>query len=563
MRTRRRSWARTAPIAVCVAALGLVGVVPPAASAASPLSPGPYLLTTRIHVGPDARMVYANGNLFVSSGSKGSAVFVYSPAGKLLHSITGEPGAAGMVLSADGGTLYVAQSAGDKISEIDTSTFAHSELPVDSCPTNVALAAGRLFYSFGCDPGADTSGVSSIDPTSGGTPVPTGDPLPTTPQMIYAPPVLEGAGDVLAVLGVGVEPAQLQTYTASADGDVSTLGDLTDSNAPRDMSISSDGAHLLVANAISGFTEYATATMHQEAAFNVSAGFAAGVALSPDGTHFAGGVQGPGGLVSLYDTTSSTPIWQRLAATSLTSTWTDGLAADVLPGSLTFAADGAQVYGLVSAAFSNAPFLFASSIATSATSLHLSVKSSGASHPVSVSATLSTPGTVVFKEVSNRQTRVVGTVATNSNGVARLTFTSPFNGSVHALYEGSLTTYPAAAAQSYKIASKARVLLSGSYATRHSVMLFRGTNRVHFLATVSPGVPAADFQRIVKASLEYDHAGKWHVVGTLDDGLNKNGVVRFKLGTSASNTLTRVKVSFHGDRLNPGSRAFSPIFEIT
>jgi hypothetical protein len=226
---------------------------------------------------------------------------------------------------------------------------------------------------------------------------------------------------------------------------------------------------------------------------------------------------------------------------------------------LTFSTDGTAVYGLVSAPFSTYPLLFASAVNTSATSLKLSVTSSTAARPVAVSATLSAPGTVVFKGVSNGVTTVLGTVPTNAKGVAALTFRSPFNGSVHAFFYGTPTNYPATAQQSYKIASKTMVKITGSYATRHGVRLFHSTGAVRLLGTVSPAV----LGRAVRATLEYHQNGKWKRVGILDDSLRKNGTVKFRLGASASHTLTRVELRFRGDSLNRGSFGFSPTFEIT
>jgi DNA-binding beta-propeller fold protein YncE len=537
-------------LAVGLVAVGLVGLAP---AVASPRAPAPYVLSTRIHVGRDPRMLYAHGKLFVSSGSTGSDVMVYSPAGTLLHTITDQPGAEGMVPSADGKTLYVADSSGDQISAIDTTTYATTEFTVDSCPTNVALASGRLFYSFGCSYGADTSGVANIDPTTGRTPV-----EDAALSMLYAPPLLAGAGSVLASIGVGVEPTALQTFTASDAGGLTQMAAQSDDNSPSDLAISSDGDHLYVANDITGFTKYATSTLDQEATYNADS-FTAAVALSPAGTRLAGGFGAYSDIVALYSTSSSTALWQRIGASTSTTTWARGVSAGALPGTLTFSSDGDQVYGLMSAPFSTYPLLFSSAVTTSATSLHLSVRSSTADHPVSATATMSTPGKVIFKGVSDGVTHSLGTVMTNSKGVAALRFRSAFNGAVHAVFDGSLTNYPTTSAASYKISSKTSLRLSGSYATRRGVRLFHSTKQVRLLGKVTPAV----LNRAVTASLQYDRHGTWHVVGSLDDSLLKNGTVKLRLGISASLTLTRIELRFRGDRLNTGSEAFSPTFEIT
>jgi YVTN family beta-propeller protein len=547
---------RIAPFVVAVA--GLVGLAPPPPAAAVSSAPAPYVLTTRIQVGMDARMVDAAGKLFVSSGSEGSSVRVYSPAGTLLDTIADQPGAEGLVVSPDGGTVYVAQSTGDAISAIDTTTYAVTALSVgsDVCPTNLALAAGRLFFSYGCSAGADTSSVANVDPVLGGTPVEDAFFADS-----YAPPLLAGAGDVLASLSVGQEPASVQTFTAAVDGSITQLGSTSEDNGPRDLALSSDGSHLYLADGSAGFTEFGTSgtPLTQEKAYNANSQFTTAVALSPTGTRLAGGLLWYGSVMNLYSTSASTPIWQRLGASTSPTTWTNGTAASTLPGTVAFSADGSEVFGLVSAPFSKVPLLFTSGLSPSATTMHLAVKSTNAMRPVSATATMSGRGTVVFRGTSNGKSALLGSVATNAKGVATLRFRSPFDGTVHAVFYGSLTRYPASAQKSFKIASKTTLKMSGFFANRHGVRWFHSTKDVRLLGTVTPAVDG----RGVRAQLQYYIRGKWRVVGTLDDSLMKNGTVKFRLGGSASRTLTRIELKFRGDRLNTGSVAFSPRFEIS
>src|ERR1700722_9595688 len=98
----------TPPLVLGLLLTGIVGVSAAPTAAHASATPAPYPLTTKLHVSNESRMIYANGHLFVSEGHDGSDVRVYSPTGTLLHTVTGEPGAAGMVVSADGKTVYVA-----------------------------------------------------------------------------------------------------------------------------------------------------------------------------------------------------------------------------------------------------------------------------------------------------------------------------------------------------------------------------------------------------------------------------------------------------------------------
>jgi hypothetical protein len=298
--------------------------------------------------------------------------------------------------------------------------------------------------------------------------------------------------------------------------------------------------------------------MHQTAEFAASSTPVA-VAFSPDGTHIVGGLDGTNDLVNLYARPATAPVWQRFGATASQRTWTTGSQDQVLSGSLTFSTDGSHVYGLVSQLGVADMLLFASRISTSTTNLHLTIKSSNVSHPVTASVTVASGGTVAFTTKSNGATRRLGSVVANSKGVATVKFASSCDGSVDAVFDGSTTHYPATAKKSFKVASKTSVAFSGSYATRHGLKLFRGRGKVHVLGTVAPAIGG----RRVTGAVEFQRQGKWHSLGSLVAHLNKKGIVTFELPFSAPHLPERVTMTFRGDKLNLGSRAVSSKFEIT
>jgi hypothetical protein len=548
----RRAW--VTPLGLVIALVGLVGFTPGHAAASSLGVPVPYVLSTRLHLTHGVgQMVYARGHLFVSAGPGGSDVYVYSTAGKLLSDITDEPGAWSMVVSADGDTVFVANYEGSTISAIDASTFAHTEYDVNACPTSLALAAGRLFYSWGCQVGQFTSGISSIDPSTGG------DPMPTSVTNSYQPSVLAGGGDTLAEITQGEIPAEVHAYSASDTG-VLTPGAAVslDNFGPSELAVSADGSTIVVPGATSyGLTEYSAATMHAKAHLRAPSG-AAAVALSPDGVHLVGGLGGRA-LVALYSNASTLPVWQRVGVTTAPSTWAKGAAAQVAPGAITFSTDGSHIYALVIVNGQTEPRLFASGVTTTKTRLHLSVKSSTPAHPVSVSVKLSVPGKVVFDDRVAGKTIVLRTMAVNSKGQAKFTFRSPFDGVISAQYLGTTSLDPSLAEKAFTVRSKAHVSLTGSYATQGAVKLFHSYKQVHLLAAVSPAV----LDRTVTVALQVHAKGKWHVVDHEKLLLNKHGQVKVRLGPSLTNTQFRVEETFRGDKLNPGSQAFSPTFELT
>jgi hypothetical protein len=541
------------PLVLSAVLVGLSGLIPLSATAAPSAAPVPYVLTKHLNLTTAGQMVYANGHLFISSGAAGSAVYVYSTAGMFVKKISAEPGAAGMVASADGSEVYVAQSAADAIGEINTTSLTAIDIPVDSCPTSLALAAGRLFYSWGCQYGQWNSQISSIDPTNIGTPVPA---LPEADQ--YNPPTLGGGGSTVVAISSGYTPADIVSYTAADTGVLTqTAATTADNYGPGEVAVSSDGSSVVIPGSqTSGLTDYNATSMHVAREFRSGAS-ATAVALSPDGTHIVGGFGGSA-LVGLYTDANSTPVWQRVGVTSAPKTWADGANAQVLSGGITFSSDGSTIYALASVYGSTKVYLFASNLKTSKTSLSMSVKSSTANHAVSVSAKLSHPGTVVFKDRTAGKTYPIRDVTTNSKGEATLKFTTPFNGEVTAQFMGTTSLDPSQAVKSFKIQSTSRVTLSGAYATSGGVKLFHSRKDARFEVTVSPPV----LDRSITVYLQYEHNGKWHSVGSLPLQLTKKGQARIRLGPTLSNTLTRIESIFRGDKLNPGSRAFSPTFKI-
>jgi DNA-binding beta-propeller fold protein YncE len=495
-------------------------------------------------------MVYAKGRLFVTDGSPGNDVLVYSTTGALLHTITGELGADGMALSADGATLYVALAATDEISAIDTTAYTHHEFTVDSCPTYLALAAGRLFYSFGCSPGS--GGVSNIDASTGGTPV-------SNFTNLNLPPLLVGAGSVIATAQQNLEPATVATYSAATTGVLTLTKPMSVGAPPTDLALSPTGTTLVTAGGGGDdYIEYASATLKQTAEFTTS-DRPITAAISPFGAHLVGGLDGTGDLVNLYTGTKSAPVWQRFGATTAPKSWTTGASDQVLPGSLTFTPAGSQIYGLVLEASNGAVALFGSDITTAATTEHLTAASTNEVRPVTASMKLSGRGEVAFTTTSRGETTQLGSVATNSGGVAKVSFRASFNGSVRAIFEGSASHYPVAASKSFKVAAKTRLRLSGSYAKRHGVELFRKRGKAHLVAEVLPAIN----NRRVTGAVEYRRHGSWHSIGTIVARVGKKGTVKMGLPFSASHATERVTLRFAGDKLNTKSQTTSPKFEIT
>ncbi|MHA6761166.1 YncE family protein [Streptacidiphilus sp. PAMC 29251] len=206
----------------------------------------------------------AHQHLFFSQGAGSSSILVTDLSGNQVGTIPGEAGATGLVLSADGATLYAALSGGDAIAAIDTTTLAETTrypTGAGSAPTSLALTGGTtLWYGYtkaapaGTSPGA--GGIGDID-TAASAPVAT--PQPAMSHWTQAP-VLATGGGILAA----EEPDDSLSHVATFDVTGTTTGTTTGTGAtatsPRtvadtlvyggtaaSMAVTADGSRVLLA----------------------------------------------------------------------------------------------------------------------------------------------------------------------------------------------------------------------------------------------------------------------------------------------------------------------------
>jgi DNA-binding beta-propeller fold protein YncE len=95
----------------------------------------------------------AHQHVFVSGGPTANTVVVADFFGGTVEKVDGEFGATGMVLGADGHTVYVALAAGDAISAIDTGTLtetARFATGAQTCPTRMTRTGQSIWFGYGC-----------------------------------------------------------------------------------------------------------------------------------------------------------------------------------------------------------------------------------------------------------------------------------------------------------------------------------------------------------------------------------------------------------------------------
>lgn len=274
----------------------------------------------------------ATRSVFVSSGGGGDGIEEIGYDGTILGTLGHEQGADGLVLSADGATLYAALSGADAVSAIDARTLtekARYPLPPGSCPTNLARTGPDVWIGYGCDHSADTTGGpgraggtgSGGNGNGGGLDVlataaawPKVVPAkvfsdtakPVAEEHYAAAPILAASGQTPGTLVVSepyVDPTTVTTYATSAGAEPSLelLRTATLSGSElADLAVSPDGG-----TAFAALGSQTTADALSTSTLAVSDQYTTGlgpdaVAVSGDGTEFASTTAIPGSHVYVW-----------------------------------------------------------------------------------------------------------------------------------------------------------------------------------------------------------------------------------------------------------------------
>jgi hypothetical protein len=161
----------------------------------------------------------AHGHLFISEGTSpsyeaypaGSTILVTDLSGNPVATLPGPLGVAGMTLSPDGTTLYVAQDGG--VAAFSTATLQQTSFYSIGFPAySVAVQSDQIWVSYG--EGNSSFTIGSIDPSTGSfnaTPVPMGWVL--FPPLISADSA--GESGTIVTSSEGVNPPTVASFNVS------------------------------------------------------------------------------------------------------------------------------------------------------------------------------------------------------------------------------------------------------------------------------------------------------------------------------------------------------------
>ncbi|WP_433284169.1 YncE family protein [Micromonospora sp. CA-244673] len=235
-------------IAAGALGLGLLATGQPAVAATSYDQPLVTVNSTLVNVGfSDMVKSAATGRILISSGKDYDALQVADLDGGIVGTVPGQAGASGLTLNKDGRTAYAALFDAGAISAIDVATgteTARYVVGADTCPYDLALAGGKLWFSYGCY-GISPARLGSVD---------LGDPaapmtLDQGGYLTFTPRLESGSIDdgLLFAMVEGVYPNRLISYDVSGGTAVRRTALEDTLQSVSEFAVTPDGSAVIVA----------------------------------------------------------------------------------------------------------------------------------------------------------------------------------------------------------------------------------------------------------------------------------------------------------------------------
>jgi YVTN family beta-propeller protein len=499
----------------------------------------------------------ANEHVFVTGGSGNSSVVVLNYSGTVVTTITSEPGAAGMALDPDSGTLYVALSDSNAISAIDTGTLTEStriSIAPAAAPTFLELAGGRLWFAHDCSGTESNFGSIATDGNdlqqfARGGDYPVGCPLLATSP---------ADANVLVASAVGSSPPTVFVYDAStAVPSVTVSSGLGASDDFESMAVTPDGANLIAAAGYPYSLQVFALSDLSSVGSYVTGAYPVAVAVTADGSFIAGGKDAASGNpIDVFNATSSAVVRSFSFAPTSSAVRDAGLAFSPDASKLFAVSDGGttgvsfRTYG--SPTVAQAPTT--TSIAASASTVTYN-------HAVSLTGHLSgTTGSLsIYATPYGGSKTLVKKAAVNGAGNVSASYVLKKRTTFTAEFEGNDThSASTSLGKVVKVRAITTLALSGFYGTSGSYRLFHVRGRAYMRGTVAPNHAGLGLKFVVQRYA----AGAWRTIAIGSYPLQSNGssYAYFYTNTRAS---YRAHGVFAGDADHLGSTSAWKYFKFT
>jgi len=493
----------------------------------------------------DVRFVLPDrGHMYVAAGD---SVYDINDRGLIARTFAALPGALGLAVSSDGSTLYVAESAADKIAAITVETGAvSSEYAVASCPQHLAVIGSTLFYSAGC---LSAGSIGHVDLTTGE--VSTNSDLVLT----RSDALIAATSDTLIAADGQLRSWQI---TTSEEGQPVFGSENTGSYFPHVLSLTTHAQTVVVIDSgVNAYGIYRADLGGLRSYETVS--YPTAIAWSSDGSLIAGGSDTPKGNGLRLINANDGRVGVQASLPSLTGR--EGNQA-VVPGALMFALDEQSIVALTQEWTSHGwAYSIARASTTRAAASTVTVHVTPPSvygKPTRIAVT--TPGRPhvrVLVTASGRSWHSSRVVTTNAQGVGLVDLVVPYSGTVTANLSGDFD-HEAARPSTVRVRIPSSLTIAMARGTRvvNGVVHYAKLSDMRQRVLLSPKITS----RMVKATLAYKSAGKWLTTKPFTLYTDANGYVNTAMKYARRSVPYRLTFSFSGDAWNTGIAKNSPAF---
>jgi hypothetical protein len=404
--------------------------------------------------------------------SAGNSVLITSRTGQVKKTVTGILGAKGLTLGPDAQSVYVSSGSAATIVEVSVAGAIMGSWTSQGCPGKSAIAAGALYYAYGCAP--STTGVGRLDLTAH---------TDTSVLTSSSAQSLTAAGSRLVTYTSGGSGREMTSYTIGSDGSLTKNASVR-TGTMYDAEVSPDGSQVIATDYDHvgyGLARYDATTLALNGTF-ATGPYPSAVAWSPDGTRFAG-------VLDAHYETRPVQVFSAADGTVVTRSTAAGTASyQSQARAAAWSADGKYIFSLVQG-YSEAAALIVTPAAGQATSaLTVSVAPAGAygkNATVTVRAP-KRPGTAVTVTVTQNGVPATRTLRTNSSGVATWSLPAKASGTVAATVAADLSYLAASGTARFATPSALTARLAGATRVSKGVAHYKSISAVRANLQIQP-----------------------------------------------------------------------------
>ena len=452
--------------------------------------------------------------------SAGNSVLITSRTGQVRKTVTGILGAEGLTLSPDGQSVYVSAGSAASIVQVSTAGAILGSWTSQACPGKSAVAAGALYYAYGCTSG--TLGVGRLD---------LGTHTDASVLTSHSAQALTAAGSLLVTYASSGSGYDMTSYTIGGDGSL-TRNASVQTGGMYGAEMSPDGTQLVMTDYDHGYgvARYDAATLALNGTFTTGA-YPTAVAWSPDGSRFAG-------ILDAHYDTRPVHVFSALTGAAVTTSTSAGSASySTQAHEAAWSADGKYIFSLVqdhtgpaSLVVTPAAGQVTSAITVSATP----AKAYGKNATVTVRAP-KRPNTSVRVTVTQNGAPSSKTLRTNASGVATWSFVARYSGTVSATAGADLSYLAATATARFATPSAVSVGLTGATRVSKGVAHYKSIGAVRATVRILP-------KRYGKVAVTLQHrsGSKWKTDQQVTFSTASDGTVSVLLSRAARKVTFRL-----------------------